>query len=397
MAAGHDCLVYATTYHGEQMAYQGMTVIGGNGDYRGDLMGEYAVRFNADAILTLKDPYTYNHGTIRSLPKPWIAAVPVDTEPVSTSVLTNIAFATARLALTPNGLDLLKQRDIQAYYTPLGVDTTYWCPGDRQEARATLGLPPDAFVAAFVGANQTYPSRKAIEQLLLAWAVFVLKHKDTHPDAVLYLHTRMGPEFGGYHLDPMIAMFDIPARNWRTVDQVAYQGGYIARDHVRAVYRAADVLLSPSTGEGFCLPLVEAQACGIPGIAMDWTATRDTLWSGWKITRDHAELEWEPSGGLRLRVHGHALAYAIEQAAQARGTDLATRLATLARDGAAQYDFNHVITDYWLPVLETLEGLLCEGKVTHGTIRHDAPAVEPASAVGCDASRSEPETHRMVG
>jgi len=393
---GHECLVYATTYHGEQMVYQGMTIIGGNGDTRGDLMGEYAQRFNADAILTLKDPYTYALHVVRNLPVPWIAVVPVDTEPVSAWVSERIDFASARLVITQNGQSLLAAQGIQAQYTPLGVDTTFWCPGDRDEAREALGIPPTAFVAAFVGANQTRPSRKGLEQIVIAWAQFLYRYKDTHPDAVLYLHTRLGREMGGIDIEQLIQTAGIPDRNWRCADQVAYQGGYIPREQVRDVYRAADVLLSPSTGEGFCLPLVEAQACGCPAIALDWTATRENQWSGWKITRDHAELEWEPSGGMRLRVHLKALEYAIGQAATCDETTRA-RLATLAREGARKYDLHHVMETYWQPAFEAIDSLLTKGIVTDGPIQHHAPAVEPARETGRDAPCAEPEAHRLVG
>jgi D-inositol-3-phosphate glycosyltransferase len=389
--------VYATTYHGEQMVYQDMNVVGGNGDTRGDLMGDYAERFNADAILTLKDPYVYNLHTLRNVPVPWVATVPADTEPVSALVLEHINFASARLAISRNGHTMLAQHGVPAHYTPLGIDTAFWCPGDQAEARTALNIPEGEFVVAFVGANQTRPSRKALEQILLAWAQFLHRHRATHPGAILYLHTRLGAEFGGYDLNTMIEAFGIPDRNWRAADQVAYQGGYIPREQVRTVYRAADVLVSPSTGEGFGFPLVEAQSCGVPCIAMEYTAMRDTLWSGWRITRKHGELEWEPSGGFRLRVHTNALENAIYQAALVQGSETVDKLATLARDGAAQYDLNHVIDTHWLPALKHIEQLLCEGVVQDGPIEHHAQPVEPARETRPDASRAELEADRLVG
>jgi glycosyltransferase involved in cell wall biosynthesis len=379
------------------MAYQGMTIIGGNGDVRGDLMGDYAERFKADAILTLKDPYFYNVHTVRSLPVPWIATVPVDTEPVSAAVAEIINYASVRLAIAPSGGTLLAQEGIQVHYTPLGVDTAFLCPGEQAAARDALKLPPGEFVAAFVGANQTRPSRKALEQILMAWAQFLHRNKSTHPGAVLYLHTRLGPEFGGYDLNAMIAAFGIPDRNWRAVDQIAYQGGYVPREQVRDVYRAADVLLSPSTGEGFGLTLVESQSCGVPVIAMDFSAMRDTLWSGWKITRDHAEPEWEPSGAFRLRVHVDALENAIQQAAQAQGSETETQLAALARSGAARYDLDHVVKSHWVPALEQIEALLIKGVMQDATIGHHERTVEPSRQIRRDAPRLEQQTHRVVG
>lgn len=53
--------------------------------------------------------------------------------------------------------------------------------------------------------------------------------------------------------------------------------GLIAMDDLLALYRLADALVFPSTGEGFGLPALEAMACGLPVLAADATALPEVL------------------------------------------------------------------------------------------------------------------------
>jgi hypothetical protein len=47
---------------------------------------------------------------------------------------------------------------------------------------------------------------------------------------------------------------------------VLYLGDHLAPEQLPSLYRAADVLVAPYRGEGFCLPVLEAMACGVPAI-----------------------------------------------------------------------------------------------------------------------------------
>jgi len=62
--------------------------------------------------------------------------------------------------------------------------------------------------------------------------------------------------------------------------------GHLADDEMFAVYRAADVFLSLSEHEGFCLPLVESMVFDLPVVAYDSTAVPDTLAGAGILIRD---------------------------------------------------------------------------------------------------------------
>ena len=62
--------------------------------------------------------------------------------------------------------------------------------------------------------------------------------------------------------------------------------GHLPDDELFAVYRAADVFLSLSEHEGFCLPLVESMVFDLPVVAYDSTAVPDTLGGAGILVRE---------------------------------------------------------------------------------------------------------------
>ncbi len=51
--------------------------------------------------------------------------------------------------------------------------------------------------------------------------------------------------------------------------------GDLSEDEMVSVYHSADLLVFPSTSEGFGLPIIEAQACGVPVITSDRSPMRE--------------------------------------------------------------------------------------------------------------------------
>ena len=63
------------------------------------------------------------------------------------------------------------------------------------------------------------------------------------------------------------------------VQEVVFTG-HVDHDDLLACYAAADLFLCLSEHEGFCVPLLEAMAFGVPVIAYDAGAVRETLRGG---------------------------------------------------------------------------------------------------------------------
>jgi glycosyltransferase involved in cell wall biosynthesis len=107
------------------------------------------------------------------------------------------------------------------------------------------------------------------------------------------------------------------------VDEVVFTG-HVDDDELYAYYRVADAFLCLSEHEGFCVPLQEAMHFGLPVVAYDAGAVRETLRGGGVLLRDKrpervAEILDRLTHGSELR--RAVLAGQARAVAEIRGTD----------------------------------------------------------------------------
>jgi glycosyltransferase involved in cell wall biosynthesis len=76
------------------------------------------------------------------------------------------------------------------------------------------------------------------------------------------------------------------------VAPVTYIDDDLSPDELAALYRACDVLVTPYRGEGFCLPALEAMACGLPVIHPAIGPTNEFVPAdgGWTVPAERAPL-----------------------------------------------------------------------------------------------------------
>jgi glycosyltransferase involved in cell wall biosynthesis len=308
-----------------------------------DIVQAHADDFKADVIISLYDAWPLKFANLKT---PWVAWTPVDHEPVPPPVLEALKPASAVVAYSRFGEKEFEKAGVKASYIPHGIDTKVFTPGDKREARRKLGLPEEAFVVGMVAANNFYPSRKCIPQALQAFAVFA----ETHPNAVLYLHTEERGLRHGVNV-PEIARSLNLGDKLKLCDQYQYAVGFPEGYMVEA-YRAFDVLLSPSMGEGFGIPMMEAQACGTPVIATAFSAMPELVAGGLLI--DEYERWWEPQGAWMALPRVAGIVRVLENVHRYTVSG-ETFLYEAARTLAEAYDFERVVAPMWHEFLQKAE------------------------------------------
>lgn len=301
--------------------------------------------YRPDAFVLLIDVWVYAPDKLKEIPN-LTSWVPVDHVQLPKRVLTSLTACRYVWSMSRHGQRLLDAAGVKNTYVPHGVDAKTYRPVDRAEARQTMELPADAFVAVMVAANKGFPDRKNIRSTLKAWSRFI----QTHPDAVLYLHTDAFPTMGGVHVSDIADFYGIPDKNLKLPDPYRHVRGDYSPAIMNLIYNAADVKLLPSAGEGFGIPVIEAQAAGCPVIVTGATAQAELCGAGWKIEVDDFDdqlitLQYAE----QVNVRPSQIVAALEQAYAAKDD---TELRAKARAFGETYDVERVWTEYMRPALE---------------------------------------------
>ncbi len=309
-------------------------------------------------VITLNDVHTWLDSTGRAggMVADWrglnIAAwVPVDHDPCPPNTVQPLqAFGARPIAMSRFGEDRMRKEGLDPLYVPHAIDTNVLRPNPEAaaEVRKKLGISPETFVVGMVANNgwPIAPTRKSFAEVFQAFAIFV----ERHPDSVLYLHTDILGLNGGLNLAALSETLGIPSDKMRAVDQDKYSTFYeLDTEHMAYTFSALDVLANPSHGEGFGIPLIEAQACGTPVITCDWTAMSELVGPGWLVD---GEPFFNPgSAAMWMKPAISEIIDRLEVAYAAKDDE---KIAEACRRFALQYDADSVFEDYWVPTLEKL-------------------------------------------
>lgn len=308
------------------------------------LAGHAGYHFKGDRgiVITLIDVWVLNGSELRGMPlASW---VPLDHQEMPPPIREFFKQSDSiPIAMTRFGQKQLEDNGFQALYAPHGIDTDTFKPLEPIECREHLGIPEDAFVVGMVAANQGTPSRKGFPEAFSALARVMSKYKDIF----VYLHTETSGRRGhGLELSHLASATGVPADRVIECDQYTYRTGLLSPTYLARVYNACDVLLNPSYGEGFGIPIIESQACGTPVIATNSSAMPEVVNSGW-IVEGHPF--YTGLGAFQVIPDVNDLAMTIEMAYHSGGDKRIE-----AVEFAQQYNADHVYEHHWKPVIESI-------------------------------------------
>jgi glycosyltransferase involved in cell wall biosynthesis len=317
------------------------------GGYGNDTIREHLRMFGEDAtVLTLMDVWVLDASVWSGLNLAcW---VPVDHEPAPDPVLNFFRQSGAiPIAMAKFGQKMLQDAGLDPLYVPHGINTKAYRPHDRTEARKSLGLDPDTYIVGMVAANKGNPSRKCFAEALEAFKAFQARHKN----ARLYLHTEATGRFGGVDLPALIHRLGIDPSTVIFTDQYRAVHFPHTEEKMAEVFSAFDVLLAPSAGEGFGIPVVEAQACGVPVIVSDFSAQPELVGAGWLVEGQRA---YTAIGSWQVKPSVKDIFEALVKCHRRTDREVANG-AEQARAKAMEYDVDTVFNDYMLPALEEVQ------------------------------------------
>lgn len=348
---GHE-VVISTFYglHGRPSGWEGFTVLpGGLDGYGNDIVWNHARHVNADLILILVDSWVIHVPADLGIQVANIT--PVDCSPLGVMDEEKLRNSgSVPLAVSRFGEKMLTEAGLSPLYTPHSVDTDIMAPArNRAAIRDELAVSQDTFTIGINAANKD-AVRKGFPEQFLAFAEF----HHHHPDSLLMVHSLVAAP-NALNLQDIIARsgYKDLENAIRFTDQYSLLSGLVQPRNLAAWYSCLDVLSCCSYGEGFGLPIVEAQACGTPVVVTDWTAMTELCGSGWKVPGEKFWNGAHKSWWLKPRVSAITAAY--EKAYRECGTPTASARKLRARRFAMKYDADVVMKKYWVPALREIE------------------------------------------
>ena len=333
---GHQVAISA--YYGLKSApikYDGIWV------YPSDNWGAYPTpyyykEYKADILISLQDLWVLpkDYGLFSN----WYPYFPIDHEPVPPEVLVRLKYTRKPIAMSLFGQRELKRLGIDCYYVPHGVDTKIFKPGHGLD---NFG---DNFVVGLVGTNRG--SRKNIQESIIAFSKFHSRHSDT----VFYLHSNIVDGAPGINLKELCRTLGLQDCVFFP-KQEEYNLG-LSSEELTEVYNSFDVFLLPSSGEGFGIPIIEAQACGIPVIVCNFTAMPELVGGGW-ILKD-LQKRWTYQNSWWVEPSIDEIVDCLEQAYQMSKDGSIVVLKERAREKALEYDWDNLVS-MWDDILKDIE------------------------------------------
>ena len=337
---GHKVVVSTHQYIGPPMKYGNMTVISDiNGAVSRTIMEEEGGYYF----------HIVNYKVENEFPpeKYWVACAGLDFEFADEGFANRLKRSVAQFTTSKHGQNELKRLGYNATYAPWGINMELFHPSPtaRGAFRTKLGVDEDTFVIGTVGANSD-DDRKNYINLIKAFQIFSQRHLDS----VLYLHTSLSNN----NLGNLIRFSGLSDRI-KFPDQKELHLYNIPYESMVETYNGFDVFIMPSKGEAYCMPLVEAQSCGIPAIVTETTALKENCIEGWQIPVTEDDLEPSPWGPWWYKVRPTAIVEQMELAYKKWENDKFLRLKKDVRKGILHLEINQVFNNYWVPFLKELE------------------------------------------
>lgn len=360
-----NVIAFGTQFRGSEINYEGYKVVP-NGNKSGDgfdMVEFYIKKYNPDVVVTLKDVGLQlgyiagiNNARQSGWKGKWYGYCPIDTNHIVPEWIGIWQQMDGVIAMAEWGRIMIKQgtRDrIDPICIPHGVDTKVFHP-KREEQKKKLeddGAPfAGMFVVGAVGRNQY---RKMWDKLFKGFAEF---SKDKN-DVVLLIHSDEKPVIvsDGWDFGYISRKYNMHTRWMLTHANMDVQTRFWIDDNqMNDIYNSFDVFCFPTGGEGFGIPLLEAQAAGVPVITTEFTTGLELVKGhGWlvEVLKDKHQrpVYWTGQNGVDFAIPDDVdVAKKLQEAYDNK--KLLEEYRKKAREHSMKYDWD-VIVPMWADLI----------------------------------------------
>lgn len=320
----------------------------GTHPYGMDIAKNWVDHSESNVVITLVDVFVIdpNFGTQGFY---WLPYAPVDFDPLPPIFIERFKTSYRPIVYSKFAVQKLKEAGLECWYAPHGVDTKIFKPRPRSKAtdREWIGLKSDTFSVGMVAANKDPSDRKGFQEAFHAFRNLL----DKHPDCELYVHSLPSVEMGGLDLISLARAYGILDKTRFTLRQHIFGG--LCQEDLARIYNTFDVFLNPCHRAGFEIPLIEAQAVGVPIIAGNWHSMTELCGSGSLI-----EPAQKQATSLESFTFLPSVASTTDCLLDAYDHKGDRRRSKDARAFAMEYDWKTVLERYWGPIVASLEAEL---------------------------------------
>lgn len=357
---GHKVVIYCQYgLQGGVQEWEGITCLptGMEGGYADPIIRGHLRYTQPDLLITFFDLWAL-HKTpipkwIQDTDAKWLAYFPIDAVPVSRATREVLGQVDYPVVLSNFAEAALKEwnPEYKVAVIPHGIEKSWgYTANGRKEFRRSIQVPDDAFLFGTVGRNAYYPGRKGLDRLVRAFAELELDN------TYLYIHTGTWSENGSVPIEQMTDFYTElhPYLEGRVKlpDDYNLVMGY-SQTGMNALYSALDCYVQPTLGEGFGLPVMEAQACGAAVIATDCTSMPDIVAPHSSVLVPGATELFTPDPSHRVLIDIPKLKDAMTEIYDIKTNDLTGYQAMKANAGlwANGFDWDRIWTECWKPLL----------------------------------------------
>ena len=322
----------------------------GAAPYGHDVVNDWMKHSGSNVLITLLDIFVMppDFGTSGYY---WLPYAPIDFEPIPQVFIDRFKNSYRPIVYSQFAVKEMKKVGLECFYAPHGVETKIFKPhpSRKQEDKKWAGLDPDSFVVGMDAANKDAQDRKGFHEAMQAFVGLL----DKYENCQLYLHALVTPEMGGLDLLQMAKTYGIVDKCRFTLKNHIWSG--LCREDMAKLYNSFDVFLNPCHRAGFEIPLVEAQACGVPIIAGGWHSMPELCGAGWLIKP--AQKVATP---LESFIYIPSVPSITEHLLDAYDHWGDKKMSKSAREFAVDYDWQNVLSKYWGPIITTIGEELME-------------------------------------